>query len=140
MNPIEVRIPIFVVRDREKTEVPRARFIYSPRHPDWVAIASDGFVLWVSRDGLYNGQEREHVEGCGEITVRPYREGAFVWTVLDVDTCSLPDTQVSFSAALCADFLDRAYVLVPAGLEACYAVLADDAAFDAAFAQLAGAA
>lgn len=141
MTPISANIPVFVVQQYAKVTVTRPQFVYAPQHPELVAVRCDEFVLWVSREGLYAGLVGRHVEACGDVTIFPYRDGPFTWLVLDIDTGALPGAQVSASAVLVAEFLDRVYDLVPAGLEAEYAVLADEDRFAAAVGSwLAGAA
>lgn len=138
MERIVQPAPITAVCQGAFVRTHNARLIYDPAEPCWAQIVCDEFVLWLSRDSLRHVEDGPQTEACGNVELGIYERGAFRWVVVEVDTVSLPDSRLTLPAVLCAEFIDRVYDAVPAGLEDCFAVLADEYAFAAEFASLAG--
>ena len=107
MDPISARIPAFVSQNTvfgpQQTKGIALRFVVDPARPDWVAVCSPGFILWLPRPTLTAGLELRTV--ADDVSVRPYEAEEVTWLVIDVQRPSFPVSQISARLQLVQAFL-----------------------------------
>jgi hypothetical protein len=119
MDDIVGRVPIFVTQASrdvvfgpQRTKGVCARFLIDPDRPDYVAVCTAGFILWLSRDALTDGLSIRTLEPSGDISIRPYEAEEVTWLVIDIDRPAFPAAQISARLEVVSDYLFMADALL----------------------------